>query len=203
VAAPRRDGNALVIETAGPLTARLSAGAEFNWEGARARPATFVIADPNDPPGGVDAAPTDATLTLVPRGYGEAAWTRRSPPNTVERSIALLGSTADAGRVIDAAACCNLWSAPVRLWGRRQNGVIAAYAALLSDKVEEVVLVDPPASHMQGPHFMGVLRVCDIPDALGALAPRKLTIVTKTPEAFAKTRAIYKAAGVEDRLSIK
>src|SRR5262249_696698 len=38
------------------------------------------------------------------RGVGEAAWTRKNPPNTVERSMALLGQTVDTGRVRDVAS---------------------------------------------------------------------------------------------------
>ena len=40
-----------------------------------------------------------------------------------------------------------------------------------------VVAIAPPASHRSGPIFLNVLRVCDIPEALGLLAPRSLTLV--------------------------
>jgi len=55
--------------------------------------------------------------------------------------------------------------------GRGQAGILAAYAALFEPSIKEVVIIDPPASHNTGPHFLGVLRVCDIPEALGLLAP--------------------------------
>ena len=61
----------------------------------------------------------------------------------------------------------------------------------------ERVIVDVPASHRTGPIFLNVLRVLDIPDALGMLAPRSLTIVNPRDKAFDKTAAIYKLAGAE------
>jgi hypothetical protein len=70
--------------------------------------------------------------------------------------------------------------------------------------VEEVILVDPPASHRDGPHFLNVMRVLDIPDALGLLAPDvKLTLVNARDKAFDKTAAIYKLAGAEGKFERK
>ena len=51
---------------------------------------------------------------------------------------------------------------------------------------------------MEGPHFLNVLRVLDIPEALGLLAPNvKLTLVNARDPAFDRTEAIYRAAGAE------
>src|SRR5205814_2510404 len=43
-------------------------------------------------------------FALYPRGGGPHMWTRKNPPNTVERSLPLLGQTVDYGRVRDVAA---------------------------------------------------------------------------------------------------
>jgi hypothetical protein len=59
----------------------------------------------------------------------------------------------------------------------------------------EVVAVDPSASHRDGPIFLNVQRVLDVPDALGLLAPRPLTIYTGQDRAFARTASIYSVAG--------
>jgi hypothetical protein len=80
--------------------------------------------------------------------------------------------------------------------------VIAAYAALFEPCIEQVALIEPPASHRTGPMFLNVLRVLDVPDALGLLAPRRLTLVTTAPDAFARARAAFTAAGHADRLSL-
>jgi hypothetical protein len=48
-----------------------------------------------------------------------------------------------------------------------------------------------------------VLRVLDIPDALGLLAPRRLTLVNAKDKAFDRTAEIYRLAGAADRLQRK
>ena len=70
-----------------------------------------------------------------------------------------------------------------------------AYAALFEPAIQEVVAVDPPASHAGGPIFLNVLRVLDIPEALGMLAPRALTLVNASHPAFKRTRELYDRAG--------
>jgi hypothetical protein len=87
--------------------------------------------------------------------------------------------------------------------GRGQAGILAAYAALLEPSITEVVVVDPPVSHRDGPYFLNVLRVLDIPEALGLLAPRKLTLVNAKDKAFDRTAEIYKLAGAADKLERK
>ena len=140
------------------------------------------------------------------RGDTTNTWTQKSPPNYVERSHALLGRTVDVGKVWDVASTSRYvidetkgktkWT----LAGRGKHGILATYAALFEPSIEEVILVDPPTSHKDGPHFLGVLRVLDIPDALGMLAPRKLTIIgAKDNKAFDKTAEIYKRAGAADK----
>ncbi len=144
--------------------------------------------------------------SLAPRGTGDSAWTRKNPPNTFERSFPLVGTTVDAGRVRDVAGY--LVSIPkgtkVKLCGSGNAGVIAAYAALLvPDKVAEVILHDPPVSHDDGPHFLGVRRVLDIPEALGLLVPdTKVTITGKVSlsKAFDKTARIFELAGAKGKL---
>jgi hypothetical protein len=138
-------------------------------------------------------------LLVAPRGTGPTRW-QDPAPFTIQRSLALLGRTADGGRVEDvlAVAASLLRGKPSAKWtvtGRGQAGVIAAYAALFEPRLAEIVAVDPPASHRDGPIFLNVLRVLDLPDALGMLAPRPLTIHTVQDRAFARTASIYSVAG--------
>jgi dienelactone hydrolase len=150
---------------------------------------------------------TGNTVAVHPRGGGKYRWTTKNPPNTVERSLALLGQTVDAGRVRDLIALFGKlgdMDSEVRLVGRGRAGVIAAYAVphFVQDPVPEVVILDPPTSHRDGPHFLNVMRVLDIPEALGLLAPDvKLTLIGEKAmdKAFDKTAAIYKLAGAEDK----
>ncbi len=170
----------------------------------------LVIVNADDDPEKVcrigSTSADSGSMTLEPRGVGDGKWTTKNPPNTVERSFALVGSTADAGRLRDLLGflASPKHTGKVRLAGRGQAGVIAAYAALLMpDKVDEVVLHEPPTSHDDGPYFLGIRRVLDIPDALGLLAPdMKVTITGKSAvsKAFHKTEAIFKLAGTKGNL---
>lgn len=148
-----------------------------------------------------------SALLLSPRGAGPGGWTRGKFPNAIERSMALLGGTVDGGRVWDVMTVAGR-RAGVR-WraaGHGHAGILAAYAALYQPAIESVVAVDPPASHRPGtageeygPALLNVLRVMDIPEALGCLAPRRLTLVGANDSAFDRTSAIYRLAGTADR----
>ena len=79
--------------------------------------------------------------------------------------------------------------------------------ALYEPVIAEVTAVDPPPSHQPrlagaayGPVLMNVLRVLDVPDALGCLAPRRLVLIGASDAAFDRTAALYRLAGAADRL---
>jgi hypothetical protein len=148
--------------------------------------------------------------TLHPRGTGAAKWTVRNPPNYVARSHVLLGRTVDTGRVYDVIAAARFLAeqtkgdkkSTVAVAGRGSAGLIAAYAAVLFEEIEGVTLVAPHTTHMDAaaPQFLNVLRVCDVPDALGLVAPRRLTVVGGSPATFQATQAAYQAAGAGGEL---
>ncbi|MCI0737861.1 MAG: hypothetical protein L0Y72_02370, partial [Gemmataceae bacterium] len=146
---------------------------------------------------------------LRSRGSTLLAWTTKSPPNYVERAHALLGRTVDVGRTWDICAMVNYCASEVspksnwRLVGEGESGILAAYAALFEPSIKEVVVIDPPKSHKEGPHFLNVLRVLDIPEALGLLAPTPLTIIGGNDPAFDRTAEIYRLAGAADKLKRK
>jgi dienelactone hydrolase len=145
-----------------------------------------------------------------PRGIGATKWTRKNGPNYVERSHALLGRTVDAGRVWDVIASARYLASedakpPIYVAGKGAAGLIAAYAAALDNTIAGITIIDPPKSHMDNSasQFLNVLRLCDVPDALGVIAPRPLTIVGASADGFAATKAAYAAAGAAERLTIK
>ena len=74
---------------------------------------------------------------------------------------------------------------------------------MLTPGVEGCIVLRPTLSHMdQGaPQLLSVLRVCDVQDVLGMLAPRKIKVIG-APREPAKVAAIYKAAGANDALTI-
>jgi hypothetical protein len=171
---------------------------------------TLVIVDRRPTPWGLEPVVWEigSGAYLSPRGMG-AQWTSKSPPNFVERAHALLGSTVDAGRVWDVISTFRFLQnrdgkkSRWRVAGRGSAGLIAAYAALLEPDIVEVQVLNPPSSHRQGPIFLNVLRVLDIPDALGLLAPRKLTLINARDQAFDRTAEIYKLAGAETKFERK
>jgi hypothetical protein len=154
------------------------------------------------------------------RGVRATRWTSTNPPNYVERSMVLLGHTVDTGRLWDVRAVAAYLDdhyggkIPIHLLGDGRFGVIGAYAALLEPKIAGVTLNKPPATHMApgSPQFLNALRVCDIADVLGMLAPRPLTIYVPpicAPPIYApqgkfveEIGAIYGAAGASSQLVI-
>ncbi len=151
-----------------------------------------------------------AAIILSPRGSGETTkWTEKNPPNYVLRAHALIGRTVDAGRVWDVQSVARMLhekdgnELTIGVAGRGNAGVLGAYAALSETSIAEVIAVDPPPSHRTGPALLGVLKVLDIPEALGLLAPRHLTLVNAKDPAFARTTKIFDASGYSDRLKSK
>jgi hypothetical protein len=161
----------------------------------------------------------DVVYVCQVRGVGPSQWTQNNPPNYVERSHVLLGQTVDGGRVADVLAATS-WirakhgDAELCLAGDGGAGILAAYAAVLSrqdttqadDVFTRLVLHRPPLSHMSAsaPAVLNILRVCDIPDVLGALAPLPLTILSSDDsEELKRVRAIYDAAGKADVLVVE
>jgi hypothetical protein len=139
-----------------------------------------------------------AVVFCEPRGIGRTRWTRKNGPNYVERSHALLGRTADTGRLLDVLSVVRHFleqDYQVGIAGEGASGVIAAYAALLEPKIRLAVVYSPPASHMDAdaPQFLNALRVCDIPDVLGMLAPRHV-VLASDHKAFERTRQIFEFA---------
>ena len=156
----------------------------------------------------------DIVVLCQPRGIGETRWTRKNGPNYAERSHALLGRTVDTGRVWDVIAAAHYLSSqyadgdkkpPVRVWGSGPAGLIAAYAAALDDSIAGVTIVNPPTTHMDStaPQFLNVLRVSDVPDVLGLIAPRPLTLVEASAAKFKRTAEAYAAAEAGNHLTIK
>jgi len=56
--------------------------------------------------------------------------------------------------------------------GKGEMGINGLYAAILSRKPVKIVLQSPTASHVNGPYYLGVLTVTDIPEAVSLMAGR-------------------------------
>ena len=170
----------------------------------------------------------EAVFLVEPRGVGNTRWTEKNPPNYVARSCALLGRTADEGRIRDIAATARSLrrqggrDVPVQLAGRGPAAVLCAYAALIEPDIAGIIALEPLLTHMDSsaPQLLGVLRTCDVPDVFGMLAPRPLHIrmvdeqaeqspgddeksrPAKNSALLDRIRKIYAAAGASQELTI-
>ncbi len=178
----------------------------------------LIVLNPGEEPGQVPAwarglVQGGSVLLLCPRGVGPVAWTRNVFPHSIERALPLLGGTSDSGRVWDVMTVAHRHADGKARWralGQGQAGIVAAYAALYEPALAEVVAVNPPPSHQPpsvgaayGPPFLNVLRVLDIPEALGCLAPRRLVLIHADDHAFERTATLYRLAGAVNRLERK
>jgi dienelactone hydrolase len=157
-----------------------------------------------------EAGEQDPICICEPRGLGATRWTRKNPPNYVERSHYLLGRTADSGRVWDIIAAARYLSSqhqgrvPVFLAGDGAAAILAGYAALLEPDVAGLIVANPPPSHMSdaAPVLLNVLRTCDIPEALGMIAPRPIRVITPAADRLKRTAELYRLAGAAPNCTI-
>lgn len=124
----------------------------------------------------------------------------------VERTAVWVGRTIAAMQVWDTLRAIE-WamneekiSTPsISIYAKGEMGIVGLYAGVFDERVKQVILNGAPGSHWQGPALLNVLRVTDIPEVAGAFAPRRLVSLTKFPESFAHTRAIYKTERAADQ----
>jgi cephalosporin-C deacetylase-like acetyl esterase len=76
----------------------------------------------------------------------------------------------------------NVDSAAIAIVGKGEDGVNGMYAALLDGgRTHRIVLESPTPSHVQGPHYLGVLRYTDVADTADLFADR-LRIYGEVPD---------------------
>jgi hypothetical protein len=121
-----------------------------------------------------------ALAFFAPRAVPPGNWTT-DPKKLVQirRRFMLLGQTLDGMRVWDICGAVEALRSLRELTQSslcmRANGEMAvnvAYAALFEPGIRRLELRDFPASHMQGPDYLNVLKVTDIPQVLDLLRPR-------------------------------
>jgi dienelactone hydrolase len=139
-------------------------------------------------------------VVLYPR-FTEQAITARERAD-LEMSSAWSGRTVGSQQVWDMLRAVEWLARDARLptdglslYGKGDMGILGLYAGLLDERLQHVILSDPPVSHRQGPALLNVLRVTDIPEAAAAFAPRLLTVLGRLPEAFAPSRNVYRVLG--------
>jgi hypothetical protein len=126
-----------------------------------------------------------AFAAIAPRGVGPTRWAEpgSAADTHVRRRFALLGQTLDGQRVWDVRRAVatlraqpDLTPAALTLHGERDAAGVALYAGLFEPAVSAFDLWHLPPSHRDGPTFLNVLRVLDMPQAVATAGPRKVTL---------------------------
>jgi hypothetical protein len=87
----------------------------------------------------------------------------------------------------------------VYLYGARDAGTAALYYALMDESIRGVILEDIHSSHRSGGHIPGILKVLDVEQALGLLAPRVIGLDTHQWEFGFWACRLYERLGILDR----
>jgi hypothetical protein len=136
---------------------------------------------------------------ITPRGVGPTRWSEASPfdgkpaGQHIRRRFALLGQTLDGQRVWDVRRAlaalrtvADLQGVPFWVQGKNEAAGIALYATLFEPDVVRLDLWYLPGSHADGPTFLNVLRVLDMPQAVALALPRKVKIYVRSAEEKAR-----------------
>lgn len=145
-------------------------------------------------------------LAVYPRGVGEAPWEKTFWKATL-RNAMHVGHTVDSMRLADVLLAFEVLRKQegvdperITVLGKGISGALGLYAAILDPRVHQVMLIDPPSSHVEGPIFLNVLRYTDLPEAAALVAPRRLIFYGRVPQAYEYTRRIYALYGKPDHL---
>lgn len=137
------------------------------------------------------AGDRDAVVFFAPRGIGLNAWsTDRRRETHIRRRFMLLGQTLDSMRAWDMKQACqaarlvpSLRSASLELTASEFMAVNAACVGVFEPAVDELKLIAPSSSFMQGPDYLNALRVLDVPQLLALAAERCLVnVICRDPK---------------------
>jgi dienelactone hydrolase len=158
---------------------------------------------------GVNMRGNAIRLIVYPRGIGEVGWDRSFERDTL-RAAMQVGETTDSMRLYDVLKAVEFVRsrepqadpARVMLMGRGVSAGLAIYAALLDERIAQVMLLDPPVSHANGnaPVFLNVLRHTDLPEAAALLYPRRVNFYARMPKEYEYTKRIFELGGKGDHV---
>jgi hypothetical protein len=117
---------------------------------------------------------------VAPRGIGPAAWSGDAKKQIqIRRRFMLLGQTLDGMRVWDIRRAMQavrsikgLKDTPLWLRGEEQMAVNVLNASLFEPGIAGLNLTRLPKSYRDGPDYLNVLRVLDVPQAVAVAAER-------------------------------
>lgn len=112
----------------------------------------------------------------------------------MRRTAMVAGTTLESMQLYEALRSLELLRslpdvdpARITIVGKGEDGVNGMYAALLDGRAHRVVLQSPPASHLQGPHYLGVLRYTDIAETVEILGDA-VRVTGEVPAALRSAR---------------
>ncbi len=122
---------------------------------------------------------------VAPRGIGLTAWSGDAKKQTqIRRRFMLLGQTLDGMRVWDirrtiqaVRSIDGLKKTPLWLQARQDMAVNALYASVFEPNIAGLDLCQLPNSHRNGPDYLNVLRVLDVPQTMAIPMDRSLVQV--------------------------
>lgn len=122
----------------------------------------------------------NAYAIFFPRGIGPVAWSGGPLRETqIRRRFMLVGQTLAGMRVWDICRAVetlhslrSMRTAPLTVEASGKMGVNALYASLFVAGISDLRLGHVPASHMEGPDYLNVLKILDIPEAAAMAAER-------------------------------
>jgi hypothetical protein len=178
-------------------------------DGKPAHPALIYIKGAEDVVYPVDFDPllsaftSHVILVLHPRAVDYPGVTNYKMAN-MRMTAALIGSTIESMQLWDLLRAVDflvegegLKLDGISVYGRKQMGPLGFYAAAFDPRITRVILDDPPASHWQGPSLLYALRVTDLAEAAGLVAPREIVSLTPLPASYAYTSSIYGLYGAK------
>jgi cephalosporin-C deacetylase-like acetyl esterase len=164
------------------------------------------IAYINDVLSGVSRRNESVRMIVWPRGIGEVPWSRSFWKDTL-RNAMHTGQSIDSMRVRDVLSAFKKLQAEegidperIMILGKGISGALGLYAALLEPRVHQVMLMDAPSSHRDGPIFLNIMRLTDLPEAAALLAPRRLNFYGQMPDAYSYTKHVYELYGKPDHV---
>jgi hypothetical protein len=154
----------------------------------------------------ITGAPRNPLMIVRPRGVGEVPWSKKARKD-MDRNAMLLGRTVDSMRLWDVLQAVRALreksgGADVVVTGIGVSAALALYAGVLDERVTQVILIDPPSTHVDGPTFLNVLRHTDLPEAAALMAPRRLTFYSRAPAAYGVTQGVFSLYGKPDHFAL-
>ncbi|MCS7237515.1 MAG: acetylxylan esterase [Thermoguttaceae bacterium] len=151
-------------------------------------------------------------VAVAPRGVGPSAWNANDRKRVqIERRFMLIGQTSDGMRVWDVRRALQalrqmpaLREAKVVLEGKGSAGILGLYAAIFEPDIASVELLQPPTEHRQGPYFLNVEKIFDVPQAVALVAwQTPVRLQTAHPDAWTYPREVLKLLQKTKHLTIE